>query len=68
MGRVYAEGMKKTCMVVGALLALTLTGCDVQTIEEVKQEAEFAKVCRDHGGEPYYTGFGFRTLQCDLGR
>lgn len=36
--------------------AVSLVACE-QSIEDVKEEAEFAKVCKDGGGRVDYDGF-----------
>ena len=37
------------------LLSVSLTGCG-QTVDDVKREGAFAKVCHDQGGRVFYDG------------
>ena len=48
----------------GALILLGATACG-QTVEEVKREGEFAKICRENGGETFYNGLT-GALQCSF--
>lgn len=46
--------MKKAS--IALLLLVSLTACG-QSVEDVKKEAEFVKVCRDSGGRIDYDGW-----------
>lgn len=49
-----AEPMKKTAAVLlGAGMLLGMTGCAVDNADKVRDQAEFIKVCKDNGGEPW---------------
>jgi hypothetical protein len=44
---------KSTTGLVGLMLLLALTGCG-QTVEDVRRDAEFVKVCEDNKGRVMY--------------
>jgi hypothetical protein len=47
--------MKKTTTgLVGLMLLLALTGCAAETVEDVRRDAEFVKVCEDNKGRVMY--------------
>lgn len=55
--------MKK--IAIATLLLLSLTACgERQTAEELKQDAEFAKTCRDSGGKVGYNGWANDNIYC----
>lgn len=51
---------------IGALILLGATACN-QSIDDVKREGEFAKICRENGGETFYNGLT-GALQCSFSK
>lgn len=47
--------MKCTLVTIAVLGCLLLTGCG-NSVDDVKRDAEFAKVCKDSGGHVWYDG------------
>ena len=55
---------RKLIAVVVVVAALGLTACERESLDEVRKNAEFTKVCRDGGGKTDYDGFG--NLRCNF--
>ena len=56
---------KRVVLVVLSMVALVgLTGC-AQTVDDVKRDAAFAKVCHEHGGKVYYAD-PYGDIACDF--
>lgn len=59
--------MKRTLAALALLGCLTLTACG-ESVEDVKRDAEFAKICKDSGGHILYDGFDVMHCSFEAGK